>query len=49
MTGMQSVTINADCANKAPSSLNLTVPASGYQLMLVDGVTYAPLCEAWGG
>ena len=49
MTGMQSVTINADCADKAPSSLGLTVPASGYKLMLVDGSTYAPLCPAWEG
>ena len=49
MTGMQSVTIGADCADKAPSSLGLTVPASGYQLMLVDGATYAPLCEAFRG
>ena len=47
MTGMQSVTINADCADKAPSSLGLTVPASGYKLMLVDGSTFAPLCAAW--
>ena len=50
MTGMRSVTINADCANAdAATLLGAALPASGYKLMLVDGSTYAPLCAAWEG
>jgi len=49
MTGMQSVTINADCADADVAALlGVTLPTSGYKLMLVDGSTYAPLCAAWG-
>ena len=48
MTGMRSVTISADCADAdAATLLGVTLPASGYKLMLVDGSTYAPLCAAW--
>ena len=50
MTGMQSVTLAGDCANAdAATLLGAALPASGYQLMLVDGATYAPLCEAFRG
>ena len=50
MTGMQSVTINADCADAdAAKLLGVTLPTSGCKLMLVDGSTYAPLCAAWEG
>jgi len=47
MTGVQTLTLAADCIGKAASKL-LTVPASGqYKLFLLDGTTYAPLCAAW--
>ena len=50
MTGMQSVTLAGDCANAdAATLLGAALPASGYQLMLVNASTYAPLCEAWEG
>lgn len=47
MTGVQTLTLAADCIGEAASEL-LPVPASGqYKLFLLDKTTYAPLCAAW--
>ena len=50
MTAVKSVTLAADCTDAdAAALLGRALPAAGYKLMLVNGATYAPLCNAWSG
>ena len=47
LTATQTKTVDAACVQQQLSAFGLSIPSGSYKLMLVNGSTYAPLCEAW--